>query len=92
MSEINNINTALSRSVGVDKTYSAANQKPAKQAGDDRDTVQLSKMPDLSAIEAKLEREFQDRVSQLEDEVNSESYPPLKIIDGLAEMFAIKLK
>lgn len=85
-----NIN-ALSRSLGVDKTYSAANQKHVKRAGDEPDTVQLSKVPDLSAVEAALEEEYSGLRSKLENDANSESYPPLETIDRLAAMFAINL-
>lgn len=90
---MNDINiNALSRSLGVGQTYSAANQKPVKRGGDEPDTVQLSKPPDLSAIEAALEEEFAGIRSKMEDDVNAENYPPLETIDRLAAMFAINLK
>lgn len=91
---MNDINlNALSRPLGVDKTYSAASQKQVKRSGgDDRDTVQLSKVPDLSATEAAVEKEFAEMRSKFEDDVNSENYPPLETIDRLAAMFAINLE
>lgn len=89
MSEIN-LN-ALSRSLGVDKTYSTSNQKDVKRTRDDRDTVHLSRVPDFSALEAALEDEFAAIRSKFEGETNLEKYPPLETIDRLSRMFALNI-
>lgn len=84
---------ALSRSLGVDKTFSNSKQRAAEHTGErQKDTVQLSRVPDLSAIEAALEDEFASIRTKLEAEAESPSYPPLETIDRLAGLFAMNLK
>lgn len=90
MNEIN-LNP-LGRSVGLEKSYSAGQQKNVSSRNNDQDTVELSALPDLSAIEAAVEEEFTQRRNNLEEKVNSASYPPLETIDRLAAMFAMNLE
>jgi hypothetical protein len=90
MNEIN-LNS-LSRAAGVDKNFSAGAQKNVQRNVDDQDSVQLSSIPDLSAIEAAIENEFASRRASLEEEARAENYPPLETIDRLAAMFALNLE
>lgn len=92
MNEIN-LN-ALSRSAGFDKPLnSVANPKNlnSKKASPEPDSIQFSKLPDLSSVEAALEEEFASMRANLEDDAKSASYPPLETIDRLAHMLAMNL-
>ena len=92
MNEIN-LN-ALNRFAGVDKPLgSISNQKSigAKKEAE-VDSVQLSNLPDLSALEKATEEGFAAQRASLAGTVNSEYYPPLDTIDRLAAMLAIDLK
>ena len=92
MNEIN-LN-ALSRSAGFDKPInSVANPKNvnSKKANAEPDSIQFSKLPDLSSIEQALEEEFAGLRATLEEDAKSASYPPLETIDRLAHMLAVNL-
>ena len=92
MNEIN-LNP-LSRSAEIDKSSSTVaklkNVSPRKLDAE-FDSVQLSKLPDLSSAEGVLEDEFANLRARLKDEVDSPGYPPLETIDRLAHMLAVNL-
>jgi hypothetical protein len=92
MNEIN-LNP-LNRPIGIDKaSNSAAAQKKANvnQGVFEADSTQFSQLPDLSAAEEALEKEFAGLRSKLESEVDSPNYPPLETLDRLAAMLAVNL-
>ena len=92
MNEIN-LNP-LSRPVGIDKpSNSAAAQKSAnvKKPSLEADSTQFSQVPDLSAVEEALDKEFAGLRSKLAQEVDSPGFPPLETIDRLAAMLAVNL-
>jgi hypothetical protein len=70
---------------------SASNPKPSKSKDSkEADSVQLSRVPDLSEVEKKVEAEFAQLRSSLQEKVDSPSYPPLEAIDRLARIFGIQ--
>lgn len=92
MNEIN-LNP-LSRSAGISKPSNPpAIQKNAnlKTNSLEADSTQFSKLPDLSAVEESIEKEFEGLRSNLEADADSPSYPPLEVIDRLAVMLAVNL-
>jgi hypothetical protein len=92
MNEIN-LNP-LSRPVGIDKpSNSAASQKNANvmKTSLEPDSTQFSQIPDLSAVEEALEKEFAGLRSTLAQDAESPGYPPLETIDRLAAMLAVDL-
>jgi hypothetical protein len=92
MNEIN-LN-ALSRFTGTEKSLSStanSNNPSSKKVETEVDSVQFSKLPDLSFAEKALEDEFAESRVRLKDEVESPSYPPLETIDRLAHMLAVHL-
>ena len=52
-----------------------------------QDTVELSDLPDLSALEAAVEKDFVVKRSGLEGRLGS-AYPPLETVDRVAAMLA----
>ncbi len=92
MNEIN-LNP-LSRSAGIDKPFNAVGSPKnvnLKTANSEPDSIQFSKLPDLSSAEQAVEEEFSSLRANLESDANSASYPPLETIDRLAHMLAINL-
>ena len=90
MNEIN-LN-ALGRSSGIDKALgSAGPHKNVSQnnASVGSDSVQISKLPDLSQAEEALEEEFAALRAKFEEMTKSAAYPPLETIDRLARMLAV---
>ena len=52
-----------------------------------QDTVELSDLPDISALEAAVEKDFVVKRSGLEGKLGS-AYPPLETVDRVAAMLA----
>jgi hypothetical protein len=74
----------------MDKTLSSAGQQ--KNISENKETVgdsvELSRLPDLSKVEAAVEDEFASLRAKFEEQAESAAYPPLETIDRLARMLA----
>jgi len=89
MSEIN-LNGA-SGSTGIGRSLNAGPSHKSgsvtRTSGDD--SAEFSQLPDFSAIESAVEKEFESQRSRLQAAADSELYPPLETIDKLSAMLAL---
>ena len=82
--------SGIGRPAGVEKPVnSVVSRKDAGSVASvpAQDTVELSDLPDLAAIEAAVEQDFAAKRTSLQGAL-ANTYPPLETIDRVAAMLA----